>query len=215
LAKIAIVYYSSTGNTHRLALAAAEGAASAGAEVRVRKAAELAPDSAIDRNPAWRAHVEATRDVPVATPDDLEWADGFLLGTPTRFGLPAAQLKQFIDQCGGKWFAGKLQDKAAGVFGGAGNVHGGQEATLLALQNVFYHWGAAIVPVGYTDASLYAAGGNPYGVSFTDPRGGELPATQIAAARYQGERIARYADVLSRSREALSPKPADAVRSVA
>ncbi|MFC7556345.1 NAD(P)H:quinone oxidoreductase [Pseudoroseomonas wenyumeiae] len=210
MVKIAIVYYSSTGGTHRIAMAAAEGAASVGGEVRVRKAAELAPEAAIDGNPLWRAHVEATQDVPVATPDDLEWADGFLLGTPTRFGLPAAQLKQFIDLCGGKWFTGKLQDKAAGAFGGAGNIHGGQEATLLALQNVFYHWGAVIVPVGYTDPSLYAAGGNPYGVSFTDPKGGEMPAAQLAAARFQGERIARYAAVLSANREALSPMPAKA-----
>lgn len=204
MARIAIVYYSSTGNTYRMAQAAAEGARAAGAEVRLRKAAELAPDAAIDSNPAWRAHIDATRDVPVATPDDLEWADGFLLGTPTRFGLPAAQLKQLIDQCGGKWFAGQLQNKAAGAFTGAGNVHGGQEATLLALQNVFYHWGAVIVPVGYTDATLYAAGGNPYGVSFTDPQGEALPEAQLAAARYQGRRIALFAEVLAENASVLS-----------
>src|SRR3954469_6667930 len=110
--KIAIVAYSSTGNTWRIAEAAAEGARSVGAEVRLRRVAELAPDAAIDSNPAWRAHVAAPRDVPVATPDDLEWADGFLLGSPTRFGLPSSQLKQFIDLCGGKWAAGRLQDKA-------------------------------------------------------------------------------------------------------
>ena len=202
MTKVAIVYYSSTGSTYSVAKAAAEGAASAGAEVRLRKAAELAPDSAIDSNPAWRKHVDATRHVPIATPNDLEWADSFLLGTPTRFGLPAAQLKQFIDQCGGMWFTGKLQDKAAGVFGGAGNVHGGQESTLLALQNVFYHWGSIIVPVGYTDPSISAAGGNPYGVSFTDPKGAGLPEVQLAAARYQGQRIARFAAVLARAREA-------------
>jgi NAD(P)H dehydrogenase (quinone) len=196
MAKIAIIYYSSTGHTYRMAESAAEGARAAGAEVRLRKVVELAPDAAIDSNPAWRAHVEATRDIPVATPDDLEWADGFLLGTPTRFGLPAAQLKQFIDQCGGKWFTGQLQNKAAGAFAGAGNQHGGQEATLLALQNIFYHWGSVIVPVGYTDPLLYAAGGNPYG---NEP----LPEAKLAAARYQGQRVARFADVLARNAQAL------------
>ncbi|NHF65599.1 NAD(P)H:quinone oxidoreductase [Xanthomonas hortorum] len=204
MAKIAVIYYSSTGSTYRIAQAAAAGATAAGAEVRLCKVAELAPDSAIDSNPAWRANVEATADVPLATPDDLEWADGFLVGSPTRFGLPAAQMKQFIDTCGGKWFTGKLQDKAAGAFTGAGNVHGGQESTLLALQNVFYHWGAVIVPVGYTDPSISAAGGNPYGVSFTDPKGEPLPETVLAAARYQGARIARFAEVLSANREHLS-----------
>lgn len=204
MAKIAIIYYSSTGSTHRIAQAAAVGATAAGAEMRLRKVAELAPDSAIDSNPAWRAHIQATVNIPLATPDDLEWADGFLIGTPTRFGLPAAQMKQFIDICGGKWVAGKLQDKVVGAFTGAGNVHGGQESTLLALQNVFYHWGAVIVPVGYTDPSIYAAGGNPYGVSFTDPKGESLPETVLAAAQYQGKRIARFADVLATNRGHLS-----------
>lgn len=199
MAKIAIIYYSSTGHTHKIAETAAEGARAAGAEVRLRKAAELAPDAAIDSNPAWRAHIEATRDVPEATPEDLEWADGFLLGSPTRFGLPAAQLKQFVDQCGGMWFTGKLQNKAAGAFTGAGNPHGGQESTLLALQNVFYHWGSVIVPVGYTDPLLGEAGGNPYGVSYTDTGQEPLPDTVLAAAKYQGQRIARFADVLARN----------------
>jgi NAD(P)H dehydrogenase (quinone) len=43
MTKIAIVYYSSTGNTYQLAMAAAEGARAIGAEVWVRKAQELAP----------------------------------------------------------------------------------------------------------------------------------------------------------------------------
>ncbi|WP_114195647.1 NAD(P)H:quinone oxidoreductase [Edaphovirga cremea] len=204
MAKITIVYYSSTGNTYQLALAAKEGAEAVGAEVRLRKAKELAPAVAIDSNPAWRKHLDATKDIPEATPDDLEWADGYIFGTPTRFGLPSAQLKQFIDLCGGKWFAGKLQDKVAGAFSGAGNIHGGQESTLLALQNVFYHWGAIIVPVGYTDPLLYAAGGNPYGVSYTDAQGADLPDEKLVASRYQGERIARYAKVISANLASLT-----------
>jgi NAD(P)H dehydrogenase (quinone) len=197
LAKIAIVYYSSTGNTYQVAQAAAEGARATGAEVRVLRVPELAPDSAIDSNPAWRAHVDATKDVPVATPDDMEWADGYILGTPTRFGLPTAQMKQFIDTLGGKWFTGKLANKAAAAFTGAQNAHGGQESTLLALQNVFYHWGSVLVPVGYTDPLLFAAGGNPYGVSFTDAKGDALSDEKLAAARYMGARVAKFAAVLS------------------
>ena len=130
--------------------------------------------------------LDATRDVPEAALEDLEWADGFVFGTPTRFGLPAAQLKQFIDTVGPLWAQGKLQDKAVGAFTGAGNLHGGQESTLLALHNVFYHWGSVIVPIGYTDKLLYAAGGNPYGVSFTDGRGKGLPEDITFAALLLG-----------------------------
>ena len=101
MGKIAIVYYSSTGHTFQMAKAIARGAESVGAEVRVRKTAEIAPQAAIDSRPGWREHLNATADVPEAETADLEWADGFLFGTPTRFGLPAAQLKQFLDQTGG------------------------------------------------------------------------------------------------------------------
>lgn len=96
---IAVIYYSATGSGHRLARAHAEGAADAGAEVRLQRVAELAPGYAIDTNPAWRAHLEETQDtVEEATLDDLDWADGFAFGTPTRYGNVCAQLKQFLDQ---------------------------------------------------------------------------------------------------------------------
>ena len=205
MAKVAIIYYSSTGHNYAVARAVEEGAASEGAETRVRKARELAPDAAIDARPGWREHLESTKDVPEAELADLEWADGYVFGTPTRFGLPAAQLKQFLDQTGSLWLQGKLRDKPVSVFGGAGNVHGGQESTLVALNNVFCHWGAVIVPSGYTDPSIYAAGGNPYGVSFTASKEGVSPEA-LAAARYAGKRIARYAEVLSVGRAKLIGK---------
>ena len=53
MAKVAVIYYSSTGSVHRLAHAIAEGAASQGAEVRVRHVPELAPADAIASNPDW------------------------------------------------------------------------------------------------------------------------------------------------------------------
>jgi NAD(P)H dehydrogenase (quinone) len=195
---IAIVYYSSTGTTFEIARAIEAGAKEAGAEVRLRKVRELAGPEAIASKPAWGAHLEATKDVLEATLADLEWADGYVFGSPTRFGLPAAQLKQFIDTVGPLWATGKLQDKAAAAFTGAGNLHGGQESTLLAMHHMFYHWGSVIVPPGYTDASVKAAGGNPYGTSFT--AGASLDAAVLPAARYQGQRVARFAALLAAAR---------------
>ncbi len=193
--KVAVIYYSATGTVHALAQAVAEGAASAGAGVRLRRVAELAPDSAIAQNPLWRRHADAATSIAQASVEDLAWADAFAFGTPTRFGAPAAQLKQFIDQAGGLWQEGRLADKPVTAFTSAFNRHGGSEATILSLGNVFYHWGALIVPPGYTDPVVYAAGGNPYGTSFVTgpPTGdGDGPdAAALDAARYQGRRLAQ------------------------
>lgn len=190
--RVAVIYYSATGTVHALAQAVAQGAASAGATVRLRRVAELAPDSAIDQNPLWRRHADATTSIARASVEDLAWADAFAFGTPTRFGAPAAQLKQFIDQAGGLWREGKLADKPVTAFTSAFNRHGGNEATILSLGNVFYHWGALIVPPGYTDPVVYAAGGNSYGTSFvTGPAGDGPDAAALEAARYQGRRLAQ------------------------
>ncbi|GAA2266490.1 NAD(P)H:quinone oxidoreductase [Actinomadura luteofluorescens] len=190
--KVAVIYYSSTGAVHALAQAVAEGAASAGAEVRLRRVAELAADSTIDENPRWRRHVDATASIAEAAVEDLAWADAYAFGTPTRFGAPAAQLKQFIDQSVGLWREGVLADKPVTAFTSAFNRHGGNEATIISLANVFYHWGALIVPPGYTDPAVYAAGGNPYGASaVTGPSGDGPDAASLDAARHQGRRLAR------------------------
>ena len=60
--KILVAYYSSTGNVHQIAQAVAAGAESTGAEVRLRRAPELAPDEAVAANPAWKAHLDRYSD---------------------------------------------------------------------------------------------------------------------------------------------------------
>ncbi len=191
--KVAVIYYSATGGVHKLARAVAEGAGGAGAEVRLLKVHELAPEAAIASNQGWAAHRLETQDEPEAQLSDLQWADVVIFGTPTRFGLPSAQLKQFIDGCGGLWAGGELADKVYSSFVSAATNHGGQESTILALNNVFYHWGGFIVPPGYTDAIQFAAG-NPYGTSHISNNGANPPGeTELAAAAYQGRRAVEVA----------------------
>lgn len=204
--RIAVIYYSSTGSVHALAQAVAEGAEETGAEVRLRRVPELAPAEAIEDNPAWKAHVDATSgSVAEASIDDLDWADGYALGTPTRYGNPSAQLKQFIDQTGSLWATGKLADKAATSFTSAMNAHGGSESTILALNNVFYHWGAVIVAPGYTDQQLFASGGNPYGTSYTSGQSGDPVSEEaLTAARIQGKRLAEFAERIASRPDAES-----------
>jgi NAD(P)H dehydrogenase (quinone) len=199
--KIAVVYYSATGNVHGLAQAVAEGAESAGAEVRLRHVEELASELLISQNQYWGRHRSQVAEAPVATLDDLEWADGVAFGSPTRFGNIAAQLKQFIDQAGALWQAGKLADKVGTSFTSTQNPHGGQETTILALNNTLYHWGMLILPLGYTVQEVFAAGGNPYGASFVAGHTVTGPDDHsLAVARYQGQRLARFAAVIAEAR---------------
>ncbi|MCW2606031.1 MAG: flavoprotein WrbA [Frankiales bacterium] len=194
--KVSVVYYSATGSVYALAKAAAEAAEKAGAEVRLRKVHELAPQEAIQSNEGWSKHALETQDVAEATLDDLDWADAILLGTPTRYGLPTAQLKQFIDQTGPLWGTGKLVNKVCSSFTSAGTAHGGQETTIVALNNTFYHWGAVIVPPGYADAIQFQAG-NPYGTSHVSNNGANPPGeTELAAIAFQATRATQIAAAL-------------------
>lgn len=193
MAKVAVVYYSATGTTYKMARAIEEGAKQAGAEVRVLKVKELAPEEAIASNEGWSSHRLETQDLPEATLADLEWADAIILGAPTRYGMPAAQLKQFIDTTGPLWGQGKLINKITSSFTSAATTHGGHESTILSLNNTFYHWGSIIVGPGYADPIQFQSG-NPYGTSHTS-QNGTVPPDEVAlnAARFQGRRVAEIA----------------------
>jgi NAD(P)H dehydrogenase (quinone) len=194
---IAVIYYSSTGTVHRIAAEVAESAEKDGANVRLRKAAELAPRSAIDTKPAWAAHLAETADVPVVTADDILWADGVAFGTPSRFGNIAAQLKQFIDTLGPLWVQGRLATKAYTAFTSGSTAHGGMETTLVAIYNMVYHFGGVVVPPGYADP-IKLIDGNPYGTSHVlgqeSDRVGEVT---LAAARAQSKRLVRIAAAIA------------------
>jgi NAD(P)H dehydrogenase (quinone) len=161
---LAIVYYSSTGYSGRIAQ-------------EIGDAAE-------------------TAHIPVASPDDLEWADAVIFGTPTRFGNVAAQLKQFLDSLGGMWAQGKLADKVYSGFVTTSTNHGGQESTLLALYNSIHHFGGILVAPGFTDPVKFVDG-NPYGTSHIDAQGTNPIGDQTRnAARHQAERIVRFTSAL-------------------
>lgn len=192
--KLAVVYYSMGGTNYQMAKWAEEAAKEAGAEVKVLQVQELAPQSVIDANPAWKAQTEATKDVPVASSADLEWADAIIFSVPTRFGNMPSQMKQFLDLQGGLWATGKTINKVVSAMTSAQNPHGGQEATLLSLYTSMMHWGAIIATPGYTDPVLFAAGGNPYGTSVTVGQDGKMIEDVEAAVKHQAKRTVSVAE---------------------
>lgn len=195
--RLTIVFYSTHGTNHQMAEIAAEAARAAGAEVRLRKTRETAPESVVAGQPAWKAQAEKTASIEEATPDDMVWANAFLFSAPTRYGVSASQLRAFIDTLGPIWQQGHLSDKPVTAMTSALNPHGGQESTLLGLYTTMMHWGAIIVAPGYTDKSVYGAGGNPYGVSVT---AGQPFTDEIKAAiRHQTLRLVEIAAKLAGS----------------
>ena len=194
--RLAVIYYSTYGTNHRMAETAVEAAREAGAEVRLLKVPETAPEGVVAGQDAWRAQAERTAHVPTVGNDDMEWANAYLFSAPTRYGVSASQLRAFIDSLGPLWAAGKLANKAVSAMTSAQNPHGGQETTLLSLYVTMMHWGAIIVAPGYTDPAVFAAGGNPYGTTVT-ATGEPLDDEAKAAIRHQARRLVEFASKLA------------------
>jgi NAD(P)H dehydrogenase (quinone) len=194
MAKVLVLYYSSYGHIETMANAVAEGARSAGAEVAIRRVPELVPDEV-----AKSSHFKLDQSAPVATVAELPEYDAIIIGTPTRFGNMAAQMKNFLDQTGGLWFTGKLVGKVGSVFTSTATQHGGQESTILTTHTVLLHHGMILVGLPYAFQGQMGTseiiGTSPYGSStIAGPDGSRQPTeTDLAGARFQGKHVAEIA----------------------
>lgn len=198
-AKVQVVFYSSYGHIFRMAEAIVAGAREvAGAEVSLWQVPELMPDAALEKSGAKTARA-AFAHIPVARPEQLAEADAIIFGTPTRFGMMAAQMRNFLDQTGGLWMRGALVGKVGSVFTSSGTQHGGQETTIVSFHTTLLHLGMVIVGVPYSEARQMTVdeitGGSPYGAStITGPDGARLPSeNELAIARFQGRHVAAIA----------------------
>src|SRR3954468_9248968 len=205
-AKVQVIFYSTYGHVWRLAEAVAEGArAVAGSDVQVLQVIETLPADVLEKMGAVEAR-KAFAHVPVADPRRLTEADAIILGTPTRYGAAAAQMRAFLDNTGGLWASGALIGKVGSAFTSTASQHGGQETTLLTLSTFFFHMGMVIAGVPYSSQELSnleeVSGGTPYGAStIAGPRGERQPtANELAIARAQGRHVAGIARALVRGR---------------
>ena len=198
MSKVLISFYSRTGSTEALAKAVAEGAQAVGADVRLRRVREVVGPDIMAHVPGWAESAErmnAQYEAP--TEADAEWADAIVFGTPTRFGNVSSELKAWVDSLGGLWFQGKLVGKVGSVFVSTSSMHGGNESTSITAYNFMAHLGLIIVPLGYGDPAMFAAG-TPYGASSVSGQTNEPPtANDLEVARYQGRRVAQVAQALA------------------
>ncbi|MEZ5946946.1 MAG: NAD(P)H:quinone oxidoreductase [Hyphomonas sp.] len=199
MANILIAFYSRDGSTEALGRAIAEGAEADGGVVRMRRVREIVDETTMSLAPGWKeaaARMNAIYEAP--TPDDAEWADAIILGSPTRFGLLASELKAFLDGLGGLWVQGKLAGKVGSAFTSSSSVHGGNEINNLTMFVPMAHFGMIIVPPGYADPVMFRAG-TPYGASSVSYGAQRAAPTEqdLEAAKYQGKRVVQVARALA------------------
>jgi NAD(P)H dehydrogenase (quinone) len=201
-ANILVVFYSRDGAVESLAKAVSEGARNSGADVRLRRVPDIVSPAVMAKVPGWEERSKRMlAEYGAPTHDDVEWADGIIFGTPTRFGNTSAELKAFIDSLGGLWFQGKLNGKAAGAFTSTSGVHGGNETTVVSLYFPMAHLGFIIVPNGYTHEKVVRGHGTPYGSSSVSGPNGTPPTTDdLDVAKHQGARVTQVAAALKAAR---------------
>jgi len=194
MTKVLVLYHSTYGHIETMAQAVAEGAREAGAEVDIRRVPELVPEE-IARKSGYRMDQEA----PVATVEDLADYDAIIIGCGTRFGRPASQMGNFLDQTGALWAKGVFTGKVGAAFSSTATQHGGQETTLMALVANLLHWGMVVVGLPYSFAGQMrldeVTGGSPYGATtIAAGDGSRRPSeNELAGARFQGRHVAEIA----------------------
>ncbi|KAF7781774.1 Trp repressor binding protein [Pseudoalteromonas rubra] len=198
MTKVLVLYYSSYGHIETMANAVAEGAGSVdGVEVTVKRVAELMPEEV-----AKNAGVKLDQVAEIATPAELEGYDAIIFGTPTRFGNMASQMRNFLDQTGGLWAAGKLIGKVGSVFTSTG-TGGGNETTIQSFHTTLFHHGMVVVGLPYAAAELTdiseVRGGSPLGAAcIAGADGSRQPSDkEIALAKFQGQHVAGIAAKLA------------------
>lgn len=198
MAKVLVLYYSSYGHIEKMAEAVAEGVRAAGGEATIKRVPELVPEEV-----ARKSGMKLDQPAPVATVAELPDYDAIIFGTPTRFGNMASQMRNFLDQTGGLWLAGKLVGKVGSVFASTATQHGGQETTITSFHTTLLHQGMVIVGLPYTEARQMTmdeiTGGSPYGATTLAGGDGKRQPSEneLAMARFQGGHVAKIAAKLA------------------
>lgn len=192
---ILVLYYSKYGSVKKMAELIAKGIESTGLNVKIRTVPQLAT-----------VVTEAAASIPeegdlYCSLEDLANCSGLALGSPTRFGNMASEMKYFWDQTTSLWLSGALHSKPACVFTASGSMHGGQESTLLTMLPPLFHHGMMIMGLSNAEPALSntKTGGTPYGASHVSgPRHDQaLSEDERILCEAQGKRLAEVVQRLA------------------
>ncbi|MGA2498564.1 MAG: NAD(P)H-dependent oxidoreductase [Tepidisphaeraceae bacterium] len=178
MVRILIAYHSRTGNTEKMARGVAEG---------------------VNRLPGAIAVVKKVSEV---SKEDLEAADGIILGCPTYYANIPGEMKVILDDWSWKMKV-DLTDKAGGAFATAGGLEGGQQHVVVSLLLFMLHNRMVVAGPLYrneTTGSIWAEAG---AAAITGPLDPGISEAEIDGARRLGERLARLASKMKVQRTAL------------
>ena len=176
---VAVIYYSTTGTTARLAEAVAAGVIDGGASA---VSFEITGDM-----------IEAGRFVDANFLTAVGQADAVIMGSPTYMGGVSAQFKAFADATGELWSERAWADKFAAGFTIGSNFSGDQLSTIQYLHTFANQhgmlWVSIDVPGGFESKVANRLGAQSGLIAKAD--NGEVHADDLETARYLGERVAK------------------------
>lgn len=175
-----VTFSSRTGETEKVALAAALGAVQARAFIRLRWLRENVDDQTIDSVSGWRENRERmAREYIGPREIDFLWADVLVLGMPARDGVSSPEWNTYLDGLKALQPAGKLHGKVATAFAV------GSDSTLVSLCSVLDGLDLILVPPDLTAA-----------------------ANAAETARFHGRRVTEAARELRKANQASGNSPA-------
>lgn len=168
---ILVLFYSRHGATANMAQEIAVGIEEGGCSARLRTVPNVSTSTE-----ASESEIPDTGP-PYVSLEDMQQCIALAVGSPTRFGNMAAELKYFFDSTSPLWLSGEMVNKPAAVFTSTSSLHGGQESTLLSMMLPLLHHGMQLIGIPYTETTLLKTqtGGTPYGASHTSGIDGNLP----------------------------------------
>lgn len=117
MAGVLVFYYSSGGNTKKMAELIAQSIKDEGVSVDLKRVEDIKAE-------------------------DLLGYDGIVVGSPTYYGTMSAQIKRIFDDS--VKFHTKLDGKIGGAFASSANIGGGNETTILDILNAMLIHGMII-----------------------------------------------------------------------
>lgn len=164
-ARVLVVYYSRTGHTEQMARGVAEG---------------------IKRVPRVTA---ITRKISEVTREELQAADGIVLGCPTYFANLPGEMKTALDDWNWKWKV-DFTDKVGGAFATAGGQVGGQEHVVVSLLLFMLHNRMIVAGPLYRNEQTGSVWAESGAAAITGPLDAGIGAAELDGARRLGERVA-------------------------